>query len=369
MSDLQRVQERYRRFAENECKGYSDHYYRLSHEIANDGWLLEFIAQMPETQPNLFLASLQFLSGPEDMPHNAEQTRSLVARRREEVEHLMRSRRTQTNEPGRCATLLPALPRGPLALLEVGASAGLCLLLDEYAYEYESVRLGPESSPVRLRCAVVGNVPLPEVMPQIVWRAGLDLRPVDVHDADDARWLVSCVWPEHAERRERLAAAISLAKLRDLTVHRGDLVADLPKLIATAPRDATLVVFHSAVLCYVNEEARRDFADTLAEASKQRDIVWISNEAPTVVPEITALAPAVKGPRFLLGRTRFTKLLGRTRFTKLLGRTQLAKGRRQDEFLAIAQAHGAELEWLAREEVTRHDIAPSSRQKHDESSA
>ncbi len=39
------------------------------------------------------------------------------------------SKRTQTNEPGRCAVLLPllaALPQ-PLALLEVGASAGLCL--------------------------------------------------------------------------------------------------------------------------------------------------------------------------------------------------------------------------------------------------
>lgn len=346
MNDLQRVADRYRRFAENECKGYSDHYCKLSYEIADDDWLLKFIAQMPETQPNLFLASLQFLVGPDDMPCTAEQARSVVETRREEVEHLMRSRRTQTNEPGRCATLLPALPRGPLALLEVGASAGFCLLLDEYAYDYWGVRLGPESSPVRLRCDVIGEPTLPEVVPQVVWRAGLDLRPLDVHDDDDARWLLSCVWPEHSERRERLSAAITLAKLHELALHRGDLVADLPALLAEVPRDATLVVFHSAVLCYVNEEARRDFADVLAEASKQRDIVWISNEDPAVVPEITALAPPTRGPRFLLGRTRFTKLLGRTQFNK---------GQRHDEFLAIAQAHGAELEWLARGEGTNHE--------------
>ena len=346
MNDLQRVADKYRRFAENECKGYSDHYYKLSHEIADDDWLLKFIAQMPETQPNLFLASLQFLVGADEMPRFAEQARSVVEARREEVEHLMCSRRTQTNEPGRCATLLPALPRGPLALLEVGASAGLCLLLDEYAYDYGGVRLGPESSPVRLRCDVIGEPTLPEVVPQVVWRAGLDLRPLDVHDDDDARWLLSCVWPEHFERRERLSEAIRLAKSHELALHRGDLVEDLPALLAEVPRDATLVVFHSAVLCYVNDEARRKFADVLAEASKSRDIVWISNEAPAVLPEITALATPTKGPRFLLGRTRFTKLLGRT---------QLDKGQRQDEFLAIAQAHGAELEWLARGEGTNHE--------------
>jgi hypothetical protein len=179
-----------------------------------------------------------------------------------------------------------------------------------------------------------------------VWRAGLDLMPLNVHDEDDARWLLSCVWPEHSERRERLAAAITMAQSRELTLHRGDLVTDLPALLAEVPRDATLVVFHCAVLCYVGEEARRSFADILAAASKQRDIVWISNEAPRVVSEITALAPPVKGPRFLLGRTRFTKLLGRTHFNQ---------GQRHDEFLAIAQAHGAELEWLAREEGTNHE--------------
>lgn len=345
MSDIEQVRARYRRFADNECKGYSDHYFTLSHDIAEDEWLIDFIGQMPESQPNLFLASIQFLTGSDEMPRSAEQVRALVQARRDEVEHLMRSRRTQTNEPGRCTTILPAMPDGPLALRDIGASAGLCLLLDEYAYDYGSVRLGLETSPVRLMCDVIGNPPLPKEMPQIVWRAGLDRNPLDVHDEDDVRWLLSCVWPEHAERRERLASAIAMAQSRELTVHRGDLIADLPTLLAEAPRDATLVVFHSAVLCYVNEEARRKFADSLAEASKERDIVWISNEAPTVVPKITALAPSVRGPRFLLGRTRFTKLLGRTQFNQ---------GHRHDEFLAIAHAHGAELEWLASEDGTKH---------------
>jgi hypothetical protein len=330
MEDVERVRSRYRRFAEDECKGYSEHYYQLSHEIANDNWLLSFIAGMPVTQPNLFLAALQFLVGPDEMPRHSEQTRSLVNSRREEVTRLMRSRRTQTNEPGRCATILPALPKGPLALVEVGASAGLCLLLDEYAYEYDRTSLGPERSSVRIRCVTTGSPPLPDVIPQVVWRGGLDINPLDVHDADDARWLLSLVWPDHVERRERLSAAIDLARAREVTVRRGDLASDLLALLADVPPEASLVIFHTAVLIYVSEEDCRRFADFLAEASKQRDIVWISNESATVIPEITALAPPVKPADRLLGRTHFRG------------------GQRRDEFLAVAHPQGAELHWFGR---------------------
>ena len=72
----------------------------------------------------------------------------------------MKTRRTQTNEVGRCAAILPALPRGRLALLEVGASAGLCLLMDEFFYDYGVQHVGSESSAVRLRCC--GKEPVAE---------------------------------------------------------------------------------------------------------------------------------------------------------------------------------------------------------------
>ena len=102
----------------------------------------------------------------------------------------------------------------------------------------------------------------------------------------DARWLLSLVWPEHVERRERLSSAIDLARSRKTGVHRGDLVSDLPALLADVPPEASLVIFHTAVLCYINEEDRRHFSNIMVEASKQRDIVWISNESATIIPEI-----------------------------------------------------------------------------------
>ncbi|MGH2690399.1 MAG: DUF2332 family protein, partial [Actinomycetota bacterium] len=118
------------------------------------------------------------------------------------------------------------------------------------------------------------------------------------------------------------------ARITPPTVRAGDLVDDLPALLADVPDDAQLVVFHSAVLSYVSPQRRQAFADVLAEASRRRPVVWLSNEAAGIIPEMAALAPAPSDLRFLLGRTRFTD------------------GRRRDELLAVAHPHGSELAWL-----------------------
>ena len=326
--ELSGLRQRYLRFAERECKGYSDLYYRLAVGAAGDDDVLAFIAGMPDTQPNLFFACVQLLTGPDDMPTTDAELRALVRGRARELASELRARRTQTNEVGRCGALLPALPPGPLALLEVGASAGLCLLLDRFHYDFGTQAVGDPSSPVHVRTAISGYVPIPAAIPRVVWRRGIDARPIDVRDDDAVRWLLACVWSEHRERRRRLEAAIGLARMEPPVVSAGDLVDDLPAALDDVPDDAQLVVFHSAVLTYVSPERRQAFADILSEASRHREIVWLSNEAPGNIREITALAPVPGDHRFLLGRTRLTN------------------GRRRDELLGLAHPHGGELTWL-----------------------
>jgi hypothetical protein len=329
MSDPADIKRQYRQFADLECKGYSDHYYRLALAVSEDDDVVAFIAEMPVTQPNLFFASIQLLTGPAAMPATGTDLRTFVKQRGHEIQTVMRSRRTQTNEVGRCAVLLPALPPGPLALVEVGASAGLCLLLDRYYYEFGATHIGPASSPVHLRCTASGPVPLPFALPHIVWRRGLDVSPIDVYDNDAVRWLLACVWPEHHERRRRLEGAIDVARANPPAVSAGDLVDDLPAVLAEAPDDAQLVVFHSAVLSYVSRDRQQAFADVLANTSKRREIVWLANEASGVIPELTAPVTSPRSLRFLLGRTHF------------------ANGQRRDELLALAHPHGAELAWCS----------------------
>jgi hypothetical protein len=150
--------------------------------------------------------------------------------------------------------LLPAfaqLPQ-PLALLEVGASAGLCLLPDRWGYDYGRTRLEPRllrshHAPI-FPCRANEATPLPDRAPEIVWRAGIDLNPIDLTDPEAVAWLETLVWPGQEERAERLRAAIGIAQDDPPTVLKGDLVSDLHTLAISAPHDATLVIFHSAVL-------------------------------------------------------------------------------------------------------------------------
>src|SRR5262249_3860442 len=162
---------------------------------------------------NLFFAAIQFLTGAAGMPKTAAQLRKVVRTRDREIADVMRSHRTQTNEVGRCSILLPALPPRPLALVEVGASAGVCLLPDRFHYRFGRSSPGDPASLVHLSCGISGGpVPVPPSIPTIVWRRGLDSNPIDVHDEEAVRWLLACVWADHPDRRRRLQGAIELAR-------------------------------------------------------------------------------------------------------------------------------------------------------------
>ncbi len=134
---VEQLTARYRRFADVEAPGRSPLYAALAHDVRRDPDLLAFLATLPEHawQPQLLFGAVQYLRGPLT---TRAQFADAVRVRRDDVAAVMLSRTTQTNIPARCATLLPALAAlpPPLALVEVGASAGLCLYPDRYSYDY-----------------------------------------------------------------------------------------------------------------------------------------------------------------------------------------------------------------------------------------
>ncbi|MBM2616650.1 DUF2332 domain-containing protein [Actinoplanes sp. LDG1-06] len=269
--------EEYVDFAERQARGSSPAYERLAREVAGDDELLALLDRVPppKRQPNLLFGVVRLLDGPVG---DYKAFRTFVIDRWAAVEPELRRRATQTNEIGRSALLLPvlaALPQ-PLALLEVGASAGLNLYPDRYSYDYNGTRVGT-SGPV-LPCSLRGRTP-PAALPEVVWRAGIDLNPLDITDPDDRAWLEALIWPEHDDRRERLRAAAEIAAADPPHLVRGDLVEELPALAASAPPGATLVVFHTSVLYQVPPDVRAAFVALVGSLPGH----WLAAEGPEIV--------------------------------------------------------------------------------------
>lgn len=313
----QTVAENYRRFGRVSAAGKSPLYQQLCEGVADDPELLDFLSQQPpaKRQPNLLLAGTRFLFGPQ--PDYAA-FRQTVLGHRDELSELLASRRTQTNEPARCAVLLPVFSQlpGPLALLEVGAAAGLCLLVDRYGYDYGGRRVGGDR--VVFECAPHGSVPLPDEPPEVVWRAGIDLEPVDLDDAEAVRWLETLVWPEEQDRLERLRAAIAIAREDPPRVIQGNLLDRLRDVAAEAPPDATLVIFHTAVLAYLSTPERLQFRDEVRAIRAE----WVSNEGSEVVPGLP-LPPDAP-----------------------LERSYFVIGANGSRAIALCDGHGRWLQWL-----------------------
>jgi hypothetical protein len=336
-SGPEELAEHFRRFATGVERDGARRYARITMGVAGDESLLALVGAAPPDQrrPNILLAAVHYLllSGSDDPlaehyptvlawrggnpstaldPDTADPFPPFAAfcgRRRDEIVHLVASRATQTNEVGRCRAILPALSTVgertgvPLALVDLGAAAGLNLLFDRYAYDYaygdgEHVRAGAAGSPVELDCAVrEGSVPTS--IPSIAARVGVDRRPVDVRDDDQLRWLLACQWPDHLDRFEIASRALELARtLPELpVVHEGDAVADLERVAATLPKDAHLCLLHSWVAAYFTPEEQRALSETVALLAATRPVSWIIAEAPYEVPGLPMPPPA--GPATL----------------------------------------------------------------------
>ncbi len=307
--DLQEpVQEQYRNFVPF-AAGYSPCFADWAAGVVDDPAVVRWIATLPQIkqQPNLVFAAARWHGVPAPGPYAG--LRAALLGDDGSIRATILSRATQTNEAGRLATLVPtfaALAQGePLALVEAGASAGLCLYPDRWGYAWSTesaeVDLGPADP--RLTCAVDGPVPFPDALPEVACRRGIDLNPLDVTDADHMAWLTNLVWPEHDERRALLRQAIAIAAAEPPTIVRGDLIELLPEQVARAAEHGRVVVFHSAVIAYLDLVQRARFTELMTELVGTGACHWVSNEGPKILPEIYRTGPTMPddAARLVLG--------------------------------------------------------------------
>lgn len=281
------VQQRYARFAAQEAPGRSDLYADWASGVAGDAPIQEILARIPESrrQPPLVFAVTRLLGA--GVGGYAD-WRAFVIAHADEIVAECGERRLQTNEPLRLAPLLPVLSEieGPLALLEIGASAGLCLYPDRYSYRFVAddgrtlAVLDPEDGPssVVLESRVTGALP-PLRMPEVVWRAGIDLAPLDARDPRDRAWLRGLVWPGEEGREQRVAAALDIAAADPPLLLAGDAGARLDELVARAPRDATLVITTPGVLVHIPRAERTALVDRIRSLPAR----WVTIDPPALL--------------------------------------------------------------------------------------
>ncbi|WP_309065333.1 DUF2332 domain-containing protein [Microbacterium sp.] len=278
------VRQRYARFARDETPGRSIRYTEWAQGVAADAEMCAVLARLDEQhrQPPLVFAVARMLGAP---VAGYDRWRSFVLEHADAVVAECAQRSVQTNEPLRLSALLPALGAvdGPIALLEIGAAAGLCLYPDRYSYRL----VGPDGelrraldprggpSPVVLTSRVCGPLP-PLRMPEVVWRAGIDLAPLDARDPDDAAWLSALVWPGETERAARISAALRIAADDPPLLRAGEAADLLHDTAALAPADATLVVTTPGVLVYLPRPRRLALIDGI----RALDARWVTIDAP-----------------------------------------------------------------------------------------
>jgi hypothetical protein len=192
----------------------------------------------------------------------------------------------QTNEVGRAGALMPGLLQVaadtglPLALLELGASAGLNLNMDRFACDLGGVMAGDPAGAVIVRPYWQGPPP-PAAALQVISRKGVDIAPLDAADDAVAARLMAFIWADQPERLARTEAAIALARLVPPPLSKGDAADWLERTLALADGVAT-VVYHSIAFQYfppaAQDQIRTHLATLGGAATPTRPLAWLRLE-------------------------------------------------------------------------------------------
>ena len=309
-SDLNQVREYFQNFGLKQApETGSPLYHTLCLGVLDDPDMLQLAASCPPSQPsaNLLFGAVHYLLlggeqhplrnfypdvvGPEKTPNPpSQETYSLfqdfVWSHTDTIKRLITTRLVQTNVVRRTTCLLPIFAllsqeagNQPLSIIEIGSSAGLNLHWDRYHHRYDypcgkTSKWGDKDSTVQLSTELRGTVPLPTLSEnlRVVWRAGVDINPIDVTDADAMHWLRALVFPEHLERHQEIEATARIVRDNQVPIFTGDALTHLPDLLSQAPNDSRLCLYATMVLYQLSPAARKDLWTLLAEFSKKRPI-------------------------------------------------------------------------------------------------
>jgi hypothetical protein len=207
----------------------------------------------------------------------------------------------QTNEVMRSAVLMlgfltiASQSTLPMHLYEIGASAGLNLHPEKYAYQWGDAHWGNPASPVYFKPEWTGIAPVSTSAPvRILSRQGVDINPINIADPAARNRLQSYVWPDQPERMERLDAALKLVLSTPVALARADAADWLEQTLQPLSGEHSVrVVFHSICWQYLPQTTKMRLTAHLeklgARATQENPLAWLRLEEPdsnTIEPNL-----------------------------------------------------------------------------------
>ena len=164
-------------------------------------------------------------------------------------------------------------------LVDIGCSAGLNLLFDQWRISYGSLgEVGPDDSSVRFSIDVrIGSPPLGDA-PQILSRTGIDLNRFVPGDPADEQWLLGFIFPDHPDVFRLTQAALDSLRKNQPRFVIGNASTELARVLEELPRDEPVVVMHSMTLHQMKPEHKSGVYRAIAECGKDKPIARIGME-------------------------------------------------------------------------------------------
>jgi hypothetical protein len=195
----------------------------------------------------------------------------------------------QTNEIARSAALLPgylSIARRtnlPLAIREIGASAGLNLLFDRHFYVYGALTWGAPDAKVTIPCEWRGKAePLAGAI-EVADRRGCDLNPVDASDWAARTRMLSYIWPDQTARLARAEAALDVAAEENIRVEAIDAAHFAARELRAGAPGRALVLAHTIFWQYLPRPTKAAIRTAIAEAAESATtaspFAWLRLEA------------------------------------------------------------------------------------------
>ena len=155
-----------------------------------------------------------------------------------------------------------------LDLVELGTSGGLNLLWDGFRYRYAEGTWGGRSAYLELEGSERRTAPseLLAVTPGVRSRVGIDLAPVDLMTDEGVALVKSFVWADQTWRLDLLDRAVEAFRADPPQIVRGNLVEELPGLLARRDDDALMLIWQTAVFGYLSADERRAARGTIEQA-------------------------------------------------------------------------------------------------------